>query len=175
MLTTTLNVNQLSLLSLKSELLLVVAYAIVGVLIRKPVFLMAFLSCYLTVNSQIMQGVSEYQVYLIDIVIYSYVFSYCKTAPSKFSCVTIMILALVLSFDALLYGQDGIYGTSETFVYRNIESIALLAHLFFISTLVSYKGILNSIRSLIDSISSRALNSDYFMVYWYNAHTVHKK
>lgn len=162
-----LNAHGLRLTDLKSESSLITAYAVVCFIIKRPIYLLAFFICYIFINAEIMQVISEHQVYLIITVIYSYVFDLCAKKNQKLGCATILLLSLTLAIDSFLYGANGHYGTSETFVYRNIESLALFAHSFFISTLIPVRRILNSLRDFITAIVRITANSDYMLLLWY--------
>ena len=164
-----LNAHGLSLQSLKSESSIFFIYAVLGVITKRPVYPLAFFMCFLLVNASIFQAVKEYQVYLFVIVMYSYVFNYCPTKQSRYSCVTICLISLSFSIDAFLYGVDGYYGTRQTILWENIEYIATCAHLVFISSLVPIERIRDGLRNFINSISRIALNSDYMLFYWYNS------
>jgi hypothetical protein len=136
-----LNVNGLSLTDLKREGSILSAYVILSLFLRKSVFLLAFFMCFLLVNAKAAQAIQEYQVYMITIVIYSYVYQHCKTMFSKYSCVTIMFLSLIFAVDAFLYGANGYYGEDTTLVYQSIGNLALLAHTVFICSLINYKRV----------------------------------
>ncbi len=143
-------------------------YFIVFLMNRKVVYLTAFFMCTISIEAEVMQRLAEYQIYLLCVVIYSYVFDCCKTRKQKFGCVTILLLSIALAVDAFLYGLNGYYGTSETLLYRNIESLALFAHLFFISSFIRYGRIRDSLRNFFASIVRITANSDYMLLFWYN-------
>ena len=161
-----LSVHELSQTTLKNESSLFLLYALVCFLIRKPVYLLAFFMCFFLVNAEITQSIKEYQVYLIIIVIYSFVFDYCSTRYSKYCCVILVFISVVFSVDAFLYGTDGYYGASETVIYNNIDSIALYAHLLFIGSLVYNSRIYNNIQrflSCVERITHRGYNMQYIL------------
>tara|TARA_R110000764_G_scaffold30687_1_gene70925 strand:- start:4925 stop:5335 length:411 start_codon:yes stop_codon:yes gene_type:complete len=128
--------------------------------------------CFLLVNASVFQAIKEYQVYLLVMVIYSYVFSDCPTKQSKYACVTICLLSLSLAIDAFLYGTDGYYGTRQTILWENVEYIATCAHLILISSLIPIERIRNDIRNFVNSISRIALNSDYMLFSWYTIYKI---
>ena len=170
-----LNAHGLSLQSLKSESSIFFIYILLGAITKRSVYPLAFFMCFLLVNASIFQSVKEYQVYLFVIVMYSYVFNYCPTKQSRYSCVTICLISLSFSIDAFLYGVDGYHGTRQTILWENIEYIATCAHLIFISSLVPIERIRDGLRDFINSISRIALNSDYMLFYWYNSGKTIKK
>ena len=163
-----LNAHDLKLLDLQSESSIFFIYAILGVIIKRSVYPLAFFMCFLLVNASIFQNVTEWQVYLLVIVIYSYVFDQCPSKQSKYCCVTICLLSLSFSIDAFLYGVNGFYGTSQTILWESIEYLAAFAHLVFISSFISIERIRQSSRDFIDSIGRLSLNSDYMLFCWYN-------
>tara|TARA_R110002020_G_scaffold248376_1_gene462360 strand:- start:1792 stop:2331 length:540 start_codon:yes stop_codon:yes gene_type:complete len=163
-----LNAHDLRLADLKSESSIFFAYVILGLFIKKPVLPLAFLSCYVLVNASFFQFLSEYQVYLIVCVMYSYTFETCLTRQSKIACGIILFISITFAIDAILYGVNGYYGAHQTVIYNNIEYIATCGHIIFISSFISIERILNSFRSFIDSIVRITANSDYMLVYMYN-------
>lgn len=167
-----LNAHGLHLQSLKSESSIFFIYIILGVITKRSVYPLAFFMCFLLVNASVFQAIKEYQVYLLVMVIYSYVFSDCPTKQSKYACVTICLLSLSLAIDAFLYGTDGYYGTRQTILWENVEYIATCAHLILISSLIPIERIRNDIRNFVNSISRIALNSDYMLFSWYTIYKI---
>ena len=163
-----LNVHDLKLSGLKSESSIFFIYTILGVITKRSVYPLAFFICYLLVNASMFQPVSEWQIYLMMGVIYSYVFKDCPTKQSKYACVTICLISISLAIDAYLYGVNGYYGARQTILWENVEYIATCAHLVLIGSLVPIERIRNNIRSFITSFGSLASNSDYMLIYWYN-------
>ena len=145
-----------------------IAYVILCVIIKKPVFLLAFFISCMLFEASIFDGLKEKHLYLITFVVYSYVFSHCETITSKICCVIILLLSITFAYDAAFYGIDGYYGESETLIYRNIESLAIFAHTIFIYSLIPYRRIRHNIQRCIDFISGISLNSAYMLYYWYN-------
>ena len=166
---TNLNAHGLTLQSIKSESSIFFIYILLGVITKRSVYPLAFFMCFLLVNASIFQAIKEYQVYLFVIVMYSYVFNYCPTKQSRYSCVTICLISLSFSIDAFLYGVDGYHGTLQTILWENIEYIATCAHLIFISSLIPIERIRDGLRNFINSIGRIALNSDYMLFCWYNS------
>ena len=169
-----LNVHDLKLLDLQSESSIFFIYVILGVIVKRSVYPLAFFMCFLLVNASIFQTVAEWQVYLLVIVIYSYVFDQCPSKQSKYCCVTICLLSLSFSIDAFLYGVNGVYGTSQTLLWESIELLATSAHFLFICSLLPVQRIYNNIRDFFNSIGHITSNSDYILVYWYNVTTAIK-
>ncbi len=159
-----LNVHALSLADLKSESSLFILYALVCYFIKSPVFLLAFFMCFLLINASFTQGIKEYQVYLIVMVMYSYLYDEYKNYFYKISCGILIFISLVFSIDALLYGLGGYFDEAETVIYNNIGSIALCSHLIFISSLIDHRRIQHYLRSFFDCIERITYNS-YNMQY----------
>ncbi len=158
------SVNVVAAKSLNS---LIFGYVCLCLIIRRPVFLLAFLLPEMLFVLSWFDSLSEWSIYCFEVVIYSYVFDCCETRKQKFGCVTILLLSIALAVDAFLYGLNGYYGTSETLLYRNIESLALFAHLFFISSFIRYGRVRDSLRNFFDSIVRVTANSDYMLLFWY--------
>ena len=119
---------------------------------RKPQYLMAFFLCDFLVIAEVTQFLEEYQVYLISVVIYSYIFNLCKYIINKLGCSIIIFISMLFSVDAFFYGDSGYYGASNTFIYNNIEGIAFCAHFIFISSFINHKRIHNYLQRILDNI-----------------------
>jgi len=147
---------------------LFILYVVVCILIKRPVFLLAFLLPELMFNLAIFDKFEGWQLNAIELVIYSYVFERCRTDKSKIACFIICYTALRFGIDDFFYGVNGYYGASETFIYENISLINSCAHVFFISTLISFSRIRNGLRDFFSSIMRSTATSDYMLIYWYN-------
>ncbi len=80
------------------------------------------------------------------------------------ACVTMLLLSITLAYDAYFYGVGGAYGESKTFVYNNIEILALFAHSFLIAALVPYRRISNFIGRMSDAFVRFSVNSVNFAI-----------
>ena len=147
---------------------LVIIYAIVCYIIKRPVFLLAFLLPEIMFNTYYFDSMSEWKLNAIEFVIYSYVFQMCITKKSKIACFIICYTAIHFGIDSYYYGINGIYGVRETLIYSNIQYINSCAHLLLISTLVPISRIRDGLRNIINSIVCTAANSDYMFICWYN-------
>ena len=159
--------NQSS-LSLRVNNVIFVAYVLLALITKRAAPLAAFFLSVLLVDNVYMVKIGEPSMYLLVAVIYLHVFETCLTAKQKGCCVIILLTAILLSIDAALYGEHGIYGENKTFIYRNIEYISLCAHSLFISSFICIRKIRNSIRNLISSLSRFSATSDYMFFYCYN-------
>ena len=155
-------INGLSLnLNLNSALL--AAYFFVAVITKRAAFMAAFFVSCLLFDIRAFDQLMESQLYAITFAIYSYVI-FCNglTFITKLACGIIIVLCVIIGYDAYFYGIDGIYGASETFVYNNIEHLALYAHIILISTLIPYGRIRDGFGRFISSILLLSRNSAYF-------------
>ncbi len=145
--------------------IVIVAYLLVSVLIKRSSFLVAFFVSWMLFELSVFSTLSEASLYLLTFSIYSYVI-FCNglTLKTRLACGILLILSITLAYDAYFYGIDGVYGASETFVYNNIQHLALYAHIVLISTLVPYRRISDGFRRFIDSISHLARNSAYIVI-----------
>ena len=150
-----------SLLAKNANNIIMIGYVIVYLITKRAEYFSAFFICVMLVGSGVAQSTSEVNMYLIVFVLYSYVFKICKTGKSKLGCVTILSLSLTLAVESFFYGENGYNGTYSTIIYSNIEYLALFAHIFFISTLVSYSRIRDSLRDLASYVMRVSANSDY--------------
>ena len=143
---------------------LLLAYFLVSVVIKRAAYLAAFFMSCLLFEMRLFDPLSESSLYLLTFAIYSYVVS-CNalTLKQRIACGIILILSITLAYDAYHYGTDGIYGTHETILYRNIEHLALYAHLIFIGSLIPYRRVGYSLRRYIDSFMLIARNSANFV------------
>ena len=163
-----LNAQELSLLvqnprNQNSELF--IAYVILSVLIKKPSYLAAFFMSCMLFELPVFAPLSEASLYLLTFVIYSYViFDIACNSRATIACGIILILSITMAYDAYHYGANGVYGTHETIIYNHIEHLALYAHILFISTLVPYRRISDSLKHLLSVIVLNARNSAYFVI-----------
>ena len=137
-------------LSLNLNSALFLAYFIVSVITKRAAFMAAFFMSCLLFDMAVFDQLTESQLYAITFAIYSYVI-FCKglTFLTKAACGIIIVLCVTIGYDAYFYGIGGAYGASETFVYNNIQHLALYAHIILISTLIPYRRITNSLRRFI--------------------------
>ncbi len=138
---------------------LFVAYLILSLFIKRPIFLLAFFMSCLLFEIKFFDGLAEYNLYLLTFLIYTYIFQICRTSNQRLGCGIILFLSMALSIDAALYGEYGHYGASKTILYNNIEHLALYAHVIFICSLVPCRRIKNGIRHFVASILHLSRNS----------------
>ena len=148
---------------------LLIAYVILSLVINRPVLLLVYLSSEMLYQLSIFDFLLEWQLFAIECIMYSYVFTILNTIKTKSACALIFSIALYFIYDAHKYGATEGYEGYQTILYNNIEYIFTCAHIIFIGSFVSIGRIRNSLRSFIDSISRIALNSDYMLFYWYNS------
>jgi hypothetical protein len=132
---------------------------------RKPQYLLAFFICNFLINAEVTQFLEEYQVYLIVVVMYSYIFYLCKYIINRLGCSIIIFISMLFAVDAFLYGVNGYYGTSNTLIYNNIGSIAFCAHFIFICSFINHRRIYNYLQRGIDNIE-RVKNNGYSVKYF---------
>ena len=150
-------------LSLNLNSALFAAYFIVSVMTKRAAFMAAFFMSCMLFDMALFDQLMESQLYAITFAIYSYAI-FCKglTFLTKAACVIILVLCVTIGYDAYFYGIGGAYGASETFVYNNVEHLALYAHIILISTLIPYGRIRDSFRRFVSSILLLTRNSAYF-------------
>jgi hypothetical protein len=148
---------------------LLIAYVILSLVINRPVLLLVYLSSEMLYQLSIFDFLLEWQLFAIECIMYSYVFTILNTIKTKSACALIFSIALYFIYDAHKYGATEGYEGYQTILYSNIEYIFTCAHIIFIGSFVSIERIRGSLRSFIDSISRIALNSDYMLFYWYNS------
>ena len=148
---------------------LLIAYVILSLVINRPVLLLVYLSSEMLYQLSIFDFLLEWQLFAIECIMYSYVFTILNTIKTKSACALIFSIALYFIYDAHKYGATEGYEGYQTILYNNIEYIFTCAHIIFIGSFVSIGRVRDSLRSFIDSISRIALNSDYMLFYWYNS------
>ena len=152
-------------LNLNVNSILFTSYLLVSVLIKRAVFIAAFFSSCLLFDAAIFDLLSESQLYAITFAIYSYViFCNSLTLLTKSACVIILVICVLLGYDAYFYGIGGVYGARETFVYNNIQYLALYSHIILISTLVPYRRIKDGFRRFIDYVMYMPSHSVNFIL-----------
>jgi uncharacterized membrane protein len=156
--------NQTLLVQSLSVNSLFMAYAVIALITKEVAYLAAFFICCTFVS---ISYFNDYQVYLADLIVYSYVYFYTPKYKTKFACVIIMLIDLGMVTDAVLYA------TTKTYLYSNIESIALLSHLFFIYTTIPIDKIRHGLASFFDSVRSISSVDYFFIVFRYNVQQIH--
>jgi hypothetical protein len=147
---------------------LLLIYIALSLIINRPVLLLAYLSTEMLYQLSIFDSLLEWQLFAIECIMYSYVFTTLNTLKSKSACAVLFSIALYFIYDAHKYGATDGYGGYQTILYKNIEYIFTCAHIFFVSSFISIRRIRYNTRKFIDSISRISLNSDYMLFCWYN-------
>lgn len=141
---------------------LALLYLVTSIILRKPVFLLAYLFIELTVISESFLVFAEWEIYLIQTIVYTFVISQLITKKQVLACGILWAIAASAAADAFIYGQ------TETVFYRNIESIALCAHLFFIYTLLPIRRIFNNLKHSIGTFCREQGYDVHFFFFCYN-------
>ena len=142
---------------------LFIIYVLLSVFVNRPVLLLAYFSTELLFQLSLFDFLSEWNIYTIECIIYSYVWNTLNTKKTKVACILLFCTSLYYVFDAYYFGDSGKYGGDKTFLYESIESIFIFVHLLFIASFISIRGIRCNIRSFINSITSMQNNSYYFL------------
>jgi hypothetical protein len=148
-------------------------YLIVFALTKKSRYLLAFFFSDFLLACFMFDGLQEYQIYLTDFIVYSYVSYYAHTLKVKNACGIMCLLDLILINDALKYGVNGTHGELKTVIYQNIEYLAFSANLLIISSLLPFGRIYDSISRLLDHALRVKANSFYMLVFWYTIGKIH--
>ncbi len=143
-----------------------IAYIILSVTLKRPLILSVFLLCECLFLFDT-PNITEWQLYSIELCLWSYVITSLKTKRTTVSCGIICLLSFICFIDAFYYGVNT-NGEGETWVYVNIEFIAMLAHIVFIASFVNVGRINNDIRHFINSIVNITVNGDYRVIIDYN-------
>ncbi len=162
------NASELALnlsLSLSLNSLLFLAYVLISVVIKRAAYLAAFFMSCMLFEMRFFDPLSEASLYLITFAIYSYVIFVmpCKRVVT-IACVIMLFLSITLAYDAYFYGLNGYYGASETYVYNNIEYLALYAHIILISSLIPFRRIGDNIRHLLAASVRMSRNTVNFVL-----------
>ena len=133
--------------------LIMLAYALVALLTRRPQLLAAFFMTVLLFEWSLFDNYSESQLYLLEFIVYSYVIT-CNvfSIKTRLACGIMCLLCSVFAYDAAFYGVNGFYGALETVIYNSIEHLVICCHILIICTTVNLKRIINAIKSLCYSI-----------------------
>ena len=151
--------------ALNKTVVFFIAYTVVSLMIRKAAYLVAFFMSCILFEAKIFEPLSESELYLLTFAIYSYtVFVIPCNRAVIWACVTMLLLSITLAYDAYFYGVGGAYGESKTFVYNNIEILALYAHSFLIAALIPYRRISNFIGRMLDTFMRFSVNSVNFAI-----------
>ena len=144
---------------------LLLAYFLVSVVIKRAAYMAAFFMSCMLFEMRFFDPLSEASLYLITFAIYSYVIFVmpCKRVVTA-ACVIMLLLSITLAYDAYFYGLNGYYGASKTYVYNNVEYLALYAHIILISSLVPFKRIGDNIRHLLAASVRMSRNTVNFVL-----------
>lgn len=149
-----------------------IAYIVLAISTNRPQILAVFLLCECLFLFDI-NGLQEYQFYIIEFIAWSYIFTSLELKKNKLPCVIICLLSLSCIIDAYYFGVDT-HGEVETWIYSNIQYIALCAHIIFISSFINLARIIDDTRRIVDSIVNYAVNSDCRVVIDYNKSILQK-
>ena len=150
-------------------------YLIVFALTKKSRYLLAFFFSDFLLACFVFDGLQEYQIYLTDFVVYSYVSYYAHSLKVKNACGIMCLLDLILMNDALKYGVNGTHGELKTVIYQNIEYLAFSANLLIISSLLPLGRIYDCICRLLDHAFSVKSDSSYMFIFWYTISKINKQ
>ena len=166
-----LSVNELpsnlsqNLLSQNSNAYIFIAYALISIIIKRASYMAAFFMSCMLFEMRFFDPLSEASLYLITFAIYSYViFVMPCNKVVTIACVIMLLLSITLAYDAYFYGLNGYYGASETYVYNNIEYLALYAHIILISSLVPFRRISDNIRYMLAASVRMSRNTVNFVL-----------
>ena len=134
-------------------------YAILALITKEVAYLAAFFAACLAVS---VIYITDYQVYLVDLIIYSYIYFYAKNYKTKLACVIIMLLDLGMATDAIVYAE------TQTILYNNIEHLALLSHLLLIASIIPFQCIRICMADFFNSLRNIQTVNYFFVVFWYN-------
>ena len=149
---------------------LYVLYAITSIRIQKGRYLLAFFFSDFVMACSIFEVLPEYQIYLIDFIVYSYIYPYTTSRKVKNACGIICLLDLILVYNAYKYGVGGTHGASETLIYQNIEYLAFYVNIILIVSLIPFGRIYNGICHLLDHAFGVKSNSYFMLTFWYTIH-----
>lgn len=155
--------------------ILFILYILTGVLIKKSRYLLAFFFSEFMISFFAFDGLQEYQIYLTDFIVYSYVSCYAHSLKVKNACGIMCLLDLILINDAIKYGVNGTHGELKTVIYQNIQYLAFSANLLIVSSLLPLGRIHDSICRLLDNAFSVSGYSSYMLVFWYTINKINKQ
>ena len=131
--------------------ILFLCYLLVAVYLSKSLFLGAFLLSELILYFIVPADISDYLIFIVNIVIYSVMY-WILTSTNNINTLkayVIMILfQMVMGLDASIYPKD------KTLLYSAYEYIFMVIHLYIISTLIPRK----LIRRCLEGFSNRIFN-----------------
>ncbi len=128
-----------------------ICYLVISMIFRKPVFLLAFLLCEIAVYTPLLSA--EFHIYLLEFVLYSYVYSQCPTRKSASACGILLIISVISTVESAFYGAGGAHGEIKTAYHDIIEYIYIGAHCFFVYSFICYSKLRNSLRDFINSFN----------------------
>jgi len=150
-------------------------YILASLVVKKSRYLLAFFFSEFMISFFAFDGLQEYQIYLTDFVVYSYVSCYAHSLKVKNACGIMCLLDLILINDAIKYGVDGTRGELKTVIYQNIEYFAFSVNLLIVSALLPLGRIYDSICRMLDNAFGVEGHSSYMLVFWYTINKINKQ
>ncbi len=145
--------------------IILLAYFVVYLFNRRPSFLAAFfISCALF-ELKVFDPLSEFSLYLLTFLVYSYVIKCHRNSKlTIIACLNMLVVCMVLSYNARFYGYPDYYGEVDEFIYNNIEYVSLFSHGFIIYSLVNFKAVRNRLRNIAGFIRGMSYHTVNFTV-----------
>lgn len=152
-------------------MVMIFAYCMLAATKKDP----SFLGVFLVAECMILfphPKIMEYEAYLVVFILWSYIASslyndFKENKSKKISiiaCIVICLLSILMARDVYFYGEFGVNGEAETFLYSYLEYISFSAHAFFVCSFINVSKIRNGLRSAFSVFSSIKSNSYYFNI-----------
>jgi hypothetical protein len=153
--------------------IILIGYLIGFLINRRAVFITVFFICELLAYTSAMDSLSDELYYLFFAGVYSTLYQYLLLNKSRlktvFACGIIVLLNLGAILDATTYPQ------TETVFYKSYELLAVVVHLYFVSTVIDWKILRRTMGEIFNSITNY-MGIDYTVSYfWYNIYIRNKK
>ena len=146
--------------------ILIALYVLSYISNRKPTFLVGFLLVELYGHLSIVSSLTNPQYYLgyafVYTVTYWYIFKQYKMINALVGYVTLIILELIMSLDAILYAE------TETVIYNSYTYIIVFVHLYIILSLFKWRRIGRNMGLFARSLLCTFCPSYNYSLFWYN-------
>ena len=142
-------------------------YIALSVTLKRPSFLAVFFLCESLILCELFYSFYEYELYSIEFILWSYIFTGLTRVKNKVFCAIICLLSAFCCYDSYTYEALNSEEYQEI-VYICLEYLIVCAHFLFIISFVEIKRVRGSFRRFFDSIRNIPLISDCFIIIDYN-------
>lgn len=145
---------------------LIILFAICCYIKDKGCIFAAFFIDELLTNMSFIDGLPEYQYYLLVAAIYSFLYWYLERNNVKFK--TLIACGIIVFFYFGMMVDATVNADNESFLYQAYLPIAIFVYLYLIYSLFEWERIRTNLGQFINSLVRTFRTSDLITFTWYN-------